>query len=475
MHVWLLIFTIFCPTVPLGETPSISFQTRHNPFEPVYLWQFLQCLVVLAVAIYLDLPENKELRPQAIPTVGRVSQIGTPITPRSSEEQDLLTSDEEEEQKEIITPTLEEPTTSKPATPKKRNKHTNKDKDTIALKQLSVTDSQETRKSHNHKKLSRKSIRSSRTKSLAERTLSSIDEEEDEDHEEDSAATSNRGSKMPHKPLKLHSHHPHHRKAKDIPSATSNENASGAVKTKGSKTISKSQLMVESHSHLEKKELHDEEEEEVEADAEEEEEYEAEAEEEQEEEEEFEAEEEEEEEETQERAGAGDSHSQNPHNHHFRMSIAEALETLLMERLIPCLEMEHGLHLPQLPTPLPNLRDMWDVFEGLYGRPWVSGTEFTHFILPHLKPVLDLTVEQKQEPTEEEEQQQEQTEEEEEQQEPTKEEEQLPCIPGSDDGEGEQNDEQQSQLSTEGIPYIFLNSKVKVGNTNETLEGKHSS
>lgn len=58
----------FSPTIPpssywasffAGDTPSISFQTRHNPFEPVLLWQFLQCLVIVGVSIFLEIPNRK--------------------------------------------------------------------------------------------------------------------------------------------------------------------------------------------------------------------------------------------------------------------------------------------------------------------------------------------------------------------------------------------------------------------------------
>ncbi|CAL8131621.1 unnamed protein product [Orchesella dallaii] len=46
------------------ETPPLSFQTRHNPFEPVYLWQFLQCLIVTAVAYYVDIPRLRQPLPE---------------------------------------------------------------------------------------------------------------------------------------------------------------------------------------------------------------------------------------------------------------------------------------------------------------------------------------------------------------------------------------------------------------------------
>ncbi|ODN04705.1 hypothetical protein Ocin01_02004 [Orchesella cincta] len=46
------------------ETPPLSFQTRHNPFEPIYLWQFLQCLIVTAVAYYVDIPRLRQPVPE---------------------------------------------------------------------------------------------------------------------------------------------------------------------------------------------------------------------------------------------------------------------------------------------------------------------------------------------------------------------------------------------------------------------------
>lgn len=52
-----------------GETPPVSFQTRHNPFEPVYLWQFLQALIVASVAYFIDIPRLRQHAAEKTETV----------------------------------------------------------------------------------------------------------------------------------------------------------------------------------------------------------------------------------------------------------------------------------------------------------------------------------------------------------------------------------------------------------------------